>query len=259
MNKNLLLKLQTKTSVTLFVLGMAGVISLLFTPLSLDVFPEEVLADLPVKALPYLTLINPTIFLIVAVLIGGSLSPKVQLSSPLIKEIILKGNVRKILFEQLKPGITLGLFAGVFITLFSTWMRPLLSEEFLEIGQKFSLSPITRFLYGGITEEILLRWGFMTLVVWLTWKLFSRKANAVRNSMYWTGIIISAVVFGLGHLPAVFFLLGTPTSLLIVYIVFANSVFGVVAGWLYWKKGLESAMFAHISVHIALLTAGLIT
>ncbi len=253
------MNLHIKTGVTLFVLGLSGVISLLFTPLPLDAFPEEVLADLPVKALPYLTLINPTIFLIVAVLIGGSLSPKVQLSSPLIKEIILRGNFKKILYAQLIPGVTLGLFAGVFITLFSTWMSPFLSEEFLEIGQKFSPSPITRFLYGGITEELLLRWGFMTLVVWLTWKLFSRKANAIRNSMYWTGIIISAVVFGLGHLPAIFFLLETPTTLLIVYAVFANSVFGVVAGWLYWKKGLEAAMFAHISVHIVLLIAGLIT
>ena len=76
--------------------------------------------------------------------------------------------------------------------------------------------------------------------------------------MYWTGIIISAVDFGLGHVPAIFLFLEAPTPLLIVYAVFVNSVFGVIAGWLYWKKGLEAAMFAHISAHVVLLIASLI-
>ena len=37
--------------------------------------------------------------------------------------------------------------------------------------------------------------------------------------------------------------------------IVANSIFGLIAGYLYWKRGLESAMFAHMVAHVLLLTA----
>jgi hypothetical protein len=39
------------------------------------------------------------------------------------------------------------------------------------------------------------------------------------------------------------------------FVVLANSVFGVIAGYLYWKLGLESAMIAHMFVHVIILIA----
>ncbi|MDB4228189.1 CPBP family glutamic-type intramembrane protease [Flavobacteriaceae bacterium] len=32
-----------------------------------------------------------------------------------------------------------------------------------------------------------------------------------------------------------------------------NSVGGIIFGWIYWKKGLESAMIAHIFAHILMI------
>jgi membrane protease YdiL (CAAX protease family) len=32
-------------------------------------------------------------------------------------------------------------------------------------------------------------------------------------------------------------------------------MFGLVAGFLYWKKGLEAAIIAHITTHVVLVTA----
>jgi NAD(P)-dependent dehydrogenase (short-subunit alcohol dehydrogenase family) len=40
------------------------------------------------------------------------------------------------------------------------------------------LSSLTAMLYGGITEEILMRWGLMSLLVWIAWKVL-KHANAV--------------------------------------------------------------------------------
>jgi membrane protease YdiL (CAAX protease family) len=45
------------------------------------------------------------------------------------------------------------------------------------------------------------------------------------------------------------------TAALIVFVVAANSLFGLIAGYLYWKKGLESAMIAHMLAHVVMLTA----
>jgi membrane protease YdiL (CAAX protease family) len=68
--------------------------------------------------------------------------------------------------------------------------------------------------------------------------------------------LVSSVVFGAGHLPVGYMLLPDSFSLaLVLFIILANSAFGVVAGYLYWKRGLESAMLAHIVCHLVLAAA----
>ena len=50
-------------------------------------------------------------------------------------------------------------------------------------------------------------------------------------------------------------LAGGLTAPIVVYVITANSIFGTVAGFLYWRRGLEAAMIAHISAHVVLITA----
>jgi hypothetical protein len=38
-------------------------------------------------------------------------------------------------------------------------------------------------------------------------------------------------------------------------VIVANSAFGIVTGYLYWKYGLESAIVAHMLGHVVLVTA----
>jgi len=42
---------------------------------------------------------------------------------------------------------------------------------------------------------------------------------------------------------------------LILYVIGGNFIFGSIAGYLYWKKGLEAAMIAHMLAHVVMLTA----
>ena len=67
------------------------------------------------------------------------------------------------------------------------------------------------------------------------------------------GIIISSIIFGLGHLPIVYVLADYLTIELLLYIVFGNAVGGIIFGWLYWKKGLEAAMVGHVFAHAIML------
>ena len=78
------------------------------------------------------------------------------------------------------------------------------------------------------------------------------------SSIVVAAIVCSALVFGAGHLPIAIALNGGPSLSIITYVVFANSIFGVVAGFLYWKKGLESAIVAHALTHVGFLISGLI-
>jgi len=110
-------------------------------------------------------------------------------------------------------------------------------------------------LYGGITEELLLRWGVMTLLVWLAWRLFQKGKG--KPSAFWfvSAIITSSVIFGMGHLPLVRALGVNFTVAIVGYIVVANSLFGFIAGVLYWKRGLEAAIIAHMLTHVVIIAA----
>lgn len=107
-----------------------------------------------------------------------------------------------------------------------------------------------RVLYGGITEEVLLRWGVMTGLVWLGWRFAQRREGSPKPWVVWTAIVGSALLFGAGHLPAASALTGSLSASVVAYVVLANSVFGLVAGWLYWKRGLEAAIVAHMGAHL---------
>ena len=115
-----------------------------------------------------------------------------------------------------------------------------------------------RLLYGGITEELLMRWGLMTFLVWLLWRVIARRSVAPGRTLIWTAIAASAILFGLGHLPMVMASLGPLPLGLAAYVVTANATFGVVAGLLFWRWGLEAAMLAHVTAHLfAAAVAGL--
>jgi membrane protease YdiL (CAAX protease family) len=137
--------------------------------------------------------------------------------------------------------------------------KPFLPPEIVtRIGELGKLLPIpTRLLYGGITEEILLRWGFMTLLVWLPRRFLQKGQDKPRTAFIVGAIVVSSVVFALGHLPIAFLLIPEGSLALTTYVIIANSAFGLIAGYLYWKKGLESAIIAHMLTHVVLFAATL--
>jgi membrane protease YdiL (CAAX protease family) len=95
----------------------------------------------------------------------------------------------------------------------------------------------------------------MTLLVWLAWRLLQKGKGKPRAVWFASAIIISSVVFGIGHLPIIAALAVNVTVGIVGYIVVANALFGFIAGCLYWKRGLEAAIIAHMVTHIFLITA----
>lgn len=84
---------------------------------------------------------------------------------------------------------------------------------------------------------------------------FSKGEDKPKPAYFVFAILISSLVFGAGHLPVAFLLFPQATVSLIVFVIIANSLFGLIAGYLYWKKGLESAMIAHVTAHGIMQTA----
>ncbi|MEE9378711.1 MAG: CPBP family intramembrane glutamic endopeptidase [Candidatus Lokiarchaeia archaeon] len=245
-------KLDFKIALVLFVLGFIGVLSLLKSDL-LGVLPKEsldiALQQFSETQLKLLTLLSPTILLVLSIIIGVFTFKRVDLSVPTIENYIKKKPWKLVLKKQIKFGVIYGIISGGLIVLLSFIFLPFLPEKFIELQEKFKLSIITRFLYGGITEEILVRFGALSFIAWISYKIIGKKIDTI----YWIAILLTSIIFGLGHFPIVFNMIENPPTLLLIYILLGNGVGGVLFGWLYWKKGLESAIIAHITTHLIIL------
>lgn len=242
---------------------MLGVASFLFVDLSallaaLPQPPGQPPVELPPPALLKLvSVIQPAIITTLAVAVGCWLSTRVGLHAP-AAEALANGEG---FLGNLKPQILSGVFAGLAsgAALVLSWVvaKPFLTAEFVTRAQEFNkfMPHTTRFFYGGFTEELLLRWGVMTFLVWAAWRLL-QKGEGEPRSIYFVGaIVLSAVIFGMGHLPVASMLSGGLTLPLVIYVISGNSIFGIVAGFLYWRRGLEAAILAHMSAHLVLILA----
>ena len=77
-----------------------------------------------------------------------------------------------------------------------------------------------------------MRLFLVTLVVWVIGKLSKQKNDTPTAVSVWIAIIIAAVMFGIGHLPATA-LLTTITPLVITRAIVLNGIGGIIFGWLY--------------------------
>jgi len=100
-------------------------------------------------------------------------------------------------------------------------------------------------------EEVLLRLFVMSLLVWIFTRIGSRRMP-VPSIYYVCAIVLASLLFGLAHLPATANLYGELTPLLVVRAIVGNGLLGIWFGYLYWKKGLEYAIAAHMAGDIFL-------
>jgi membrane protease YdiL (CAAX protease family) len=94
----------------------------------------------------------------------------------------------------------------------------------------------------------------MSLVVWAGARLFARGAARPVPGVYLVAIVIVALLFAAGHLPAAM-AIAPLTTPLVLRILLLNALAGLVFGWLFWRRSLECAMFAHASVHVVFAIA----
>lgn len=225
----------------LSLLAVAGCASLALVPI------EDILQiDADPTPLRIAATVQPTLLALVFAAVGVWAAPRIGLDAPVVRAWAEQRPIWPELRAQLPSAILVGLIvAGILLT-YVAILRP------TEVGQnllRFAAPLATRLLYGGITEELLMRWGLMTLLVWLAWRVTGR-AEPVPNWCCWLGILLAALLFALGHLPALSLLAPDPPGWLVALVLVCNFVPGLLFGWLYWRRGLEAAMAAHALAHL---------
>ena len=196
--------------------------------------------------------LQSVIFVAAAAAIGTALAYRVGLEAPFFEALSSGGDAWAALQPQLLPSLIGGIGgAAVFLAAYYLYYRPRLEADtlFYMEDMRMSMGIWGRVLYGGIAEETLTRWGLMTLLVWLG-NLIAGEANA---AVVWIAIVISGVLFGLGHLPGYLAAGCRRSPMLISLMISLNLGASLVFGWLFWQYGLAAAMIAHALFHVCWL------
>jgi len=234
-------------------LWVAGMVSTLLALPYVFTLQHEVLVQtsLPLVYIVLLAVVQASIALTIALFFGLKLSRKIGVP---VLELFdtcrgVQKNVRRVASLAVPLGVVVGLLI-IFLDMFFASSMPTIREVAQGIAPWKALLVAP---YGGVVEEILLRLFVVSLFAWLLGLVTRTRTKDVNKSagIMWTAIILSAVLFGLGHLPATASIVSI-TPLVVVRAVLLNGVGGLVFGWLFWKKGLEYAMVAHFTADIVL-------
>jgi hypothetical protein len=230
----------------LVALGVVGIASLplVMLPTLRLLIRDGHAPGISLPALAALTLIQPTLLLVAAAAIGAVVAPRLGLASH-----VAKVNVRTVVAAEVPLALVYGVATGIVVVALDMVLFHAHSASASSSARTIIDGLVGGALYGGVTEEIMMRWGLMSLIVWAGARLFARTTARPGPGVYRGAIVIVALLFAAGHLPAAM-AIAPLTTTLVLRILLLNALAGLVFGWLFWRKSLECAMFAHASVHV---------
>jgi hypothetical protein len=252
-----------KTGFVLWVLALCGVFLVLPYVATLE---NKALAaaaahtHLEVGELLAISVVQTAILLAIAVILGQWAARKLGLGTPLIAALLAGRSGPERLLSTLLLALALGISTALALMMLDHWVfAPIPAiAELIHNAESGSARPsawqgFLASFYGAVTEEILMRLGFLSLLA-LAFRTLARMCGANREitlpiGVFWAANIVTAVLFGLGHLPATAAI--APLSVaLVVRAIVLNGTAGLVFGALYRRYGLEWAMTSHFGVDI---------
>ena len=189
----------------------------------------------------------------ILVFIGLWISSRANLGAPLIARFFSKKPIDKIIKRDavISSVFLAAIVAFILLGLFE------IQKEFYPVAHKLSRPSKPFYVLvsfsAGISEEIMFRLGLMSLII--TVIQFLKKADNPTNQTIWIGIIVSAIFFGLIHLPlSKNFVELTPFTIGVTMI--GNLITGTTFGWIFWKRGLLVAIISHIAFDLVFHVIG---
>ncbi|MDP1608824.1 MAG: CPBP family intramembrane metalloprotease [Chlamydiales bacterium] len=218
----------------LCVLGSLATIPYLF-------FAGLIRVGMPIWKIAFLTALNSSVLFGLVCWLSSKILPKTDLT-PFKSE----NPIQRIVC----PGIFSGIFVGLVLFIFD---KVFFSSSLLSAQHPPFWAGAIASIYGAINEEVFTRLFLLTLIYLFLGKWFTTRR---RVFLLWISTFLASLLFGAGHLPALF-KLAPPSSFEIVRVLFLNGIAGIVFGWLYWSRGLWTAILAHfvtdLMIHVILI------
>lgn len=238
----------------LLALGLLGMMAII--PIGLELIqsisgklpaPTGPFADMPVRWIILIGAVQNILLLALMILAGLWLAGKIGTGAPVIEGWLRGESIWPRLRQTLVSGMLAGAPVGVILAIALLLLQSRLPN--LPFTLVARIAVWKRFLacfYGGIYEELLTRLFLLSLFAWLISR-FNRKGDRRATiGALWTANILTAILFGLGHLPSTSFFMPI-TPLVVTAALTLNGIAGITFGYLYFKRGLEAAMLAHFT------------
>lgn len=235
------------------ILGTVGIIALIPYSMTTLKTSELIPEGISLSFVMTVNTIAQVIQLFVMVLIGVRLQDRAGLGAPIFEGLMYEKKVPKISIKWMLIGIGVSLIGSLAVILLDVYVfSPNIEMPDSQASKFIWWQGLLASFYGGITEELMIRLFVMTLIVWIIAVIFKIDRNSIPKGIYVFAIVLTALLFGLGHLPATAQVFGELTSIIVVRALVLNGLLGLWFGYLYWKRGLEYAMVAHFSADIFL-------
>lgn len=219
----------------MIILGVLGVLSLWLMPIpNIEEISKQ--AGMSVEMIRLTILIQPLMLVCAGALLGHFLHKKAGIRS------YIYGTTDRLFAIEPREAL---LFLVPFAMLVTEWI-PATFVAGIDESNIPVPHVLTRVLYGGISEEIIVRWGFLALLI-----VGLRKVMGDSWTMLITAVVIAGIVFGVLHLPMALTIY-QPSYWLIAKIVLPNLVFSCAAGYLVLKYNIETGMIYHAVCNVVL-------
>ncbi len=246
----------------LIVWGFSLMAWFLVLPFTIAVLGDAITENGSLSSFILSTFISNLVILGIASLVGLFTARKTGLGLPFVEGWLGKNPVR----DQLKRAILTALVAGVMVSLLLIVIDVVVFTPYLEAATGVRdanmlnpdlkrASPEYGFLAAisaGITEEVVFRLLGVSVIAWLGGLIFKDAEGHPKSFVLWLAILVMGVLFGLAHLQTPAMMGWELSSAAINRALVLNSIGGLVYGWMYWKRGLESAMLTHFSTDLVL-------
>jgi hypothetical protein len=216
----------------LVVASLPGLVALLL------VLPE--VPDVPRAAL----LINPTLLVIAAAFAGTAAARRsgLRLWSP-------ASSLAARLLEWV-TGVVLGVVIAAADHLGRGWWQVMPGGAPSVVAAWTPAALAVGVLYGGVAEEVIMRWGVMGVLTLALWRTIARAAPCPTRLVLSLAALLSALAFAVAHLPLLNLGGEGMTTGPVLRTLLLNSIAGLVYGWYYARRDLMAAMGAHAGTHL---------
>ncbi|MFO0952306.1 MAG: CPBP family intramembrane glutamic endopeptidase [Isosphaeraceae bacterium] len=236
----------------LCLLAASAVSSVLLIPFSYELMSQSKELGVSKELLPAVLAIGvviETFLAAVLIALGVGLGGRVGLGWPPIVGWGEGPEGRQQAWRAVWLAAGLGVFLGVVVSVAGSLAEGTYTPKIADLKHPSWVSSLFGSLGAGVREEIWLRYGLLTFFAWLgTVALRSRTMTA---PVFWTANFLATLLFAAMHVPQAVALIGLSPAIL-AFIFLGNGVPGLFFGWLYWKRGLVSAMVCHFMLDVVL-------
>ena len=209
-------------------------------------------AGLTPAAFAAATIARGTLLAAIATLLGLWLGPRVGLGAPLLAALV-RGRVDRSTWRRaLLVAMPAGAVVAGWVVALDVALAPFLPEMASDAPVPLAVRYVAS-LYGAVNEELLLRLGLLTVVAWVLARA-TRAGAPLGRAQLWVATLVTAVGFGVAHLPAVAAVVPLD-GVVVARTIGLNALLGTLFGWLYWSRGLGAAMAAHLAADLVIQTA----